>query len=100
MCAEGGIWELTSIRACSGSSPFSSENLVDAFSATVEKYPDRQAVRCGGESLSYRRLDLRVTALAQAILARVPLRDQPIALLLNRSVDMVAAALAVLKTGN
>ncbi|MFF4016045.1 amino acid adenylation domain-containing protein [Streptomyces sp. NPDC001843] len=83
--------------ASAGSSP---GTLLDAFSAVVREHPEREAVRCGGESLSYRRLDMRANALAKHILRRVPAADRPIAVLLERSSDMVAAALAVLKTGN
>ncbi|WP_461087144.1 amino acid adenylation domain-containing protein [Streptomyces deserti] len=86
--------------ALSGRSSSFSENLLEAFSATVEKYPDREAVRCGEESLSYRQLDVRANSLVKRILLHVWAGDQGIALMMNRSTDMVAAALAVLKTGN
>ncbi|MFC4855896.1 amino acid adenylation domain-containing protein [Actinophytocola glycyrrhizae] len=74
-------------------------NLGAAFARTVELYGDRTAIRCGADSLTYRELDARVAALAGAIATRTTDSDLPVGILLDRSIDMVVAALAVVRTG-
>ncbi|GHB55123.1 hypothetical protein GCM10010347_26290 [Streptomyces cirratus] len=76
------------------------KSLVEAFAETVTAFPERDAVRCGGRSLTYRQLNDRVNALAAAVLARGGDASRPVGVLLERSADMVAAAVAVLRTGS
>ena len=70
-------------------------SLADAFARVVAEHGDRTAVRCAGAALSYRELAARVTALA-ALLGD---DRRPVAILLDRSIDMVVAALAVIHAG-
>ncbi|MFG2224974.1 amino acid adenylation domain-containing protein [Streptomyces sp. NPDC048644] len=74
-------------------------SLTEAFAAAVRAYGDRVAVRCGAQSLTYRQLDERAAALAAALAPRSGGPARPVGILLERSADMVAAALAVLRTG-
>ncbi|GAB1515093.1 amino acid adenylation domain-containing protein [Actinophytocola sp. KF-1] len=74
-------------------------NLSAAFARSVELFGDRTALRCGTETLTYRELDARVAALAGAIAARADDGERPVGILLDRSLDMVVAALAVVRTG-
>ena len=74
-------------------------SLVDGFAATVQRHANRTALRCGGQGMSYRELDEASTALAGAVRARASTPEQPVAILLERSAEMVVAALAVLKAG-
>ncbi|WP_330261086.1 amino acid adenylation domain-containing protein [Streptomyces sp. NBC_00539] len=76
------------------------KSLVEAFAETVTAFPERDAVRCGGRSLTYRQLNDRVNVLASAVLARGGDASRPVGVLLERSADMVAAAVAVLRTGS
>ena len=75
------------------------ESLTGAFAAAVRAYGDRVAVRCGRHSLTYRELDERVAALAGALAPLSGGPARPVGILLERSTDMVAAALAVLRVG-
>ncbi|WP_261703175.1 amino acid adenylation domain-containing protein [Streptomyces rhizosphaerihabitans] len=74
--------------------------LLDAFASSVERFPQRLAVKFREQTLTYEDLDRRSDELAAAIQAHASLSDQPIAILLERSPEMVIAALAVLKTGS
>ncbi|WP_387555490.1 AMP-binding protein, partial [Photorhabdus sp. RM126S] len=82
------------------------KTLPQLFEAQVERTPDNVALVFEGESLTYRQLNERANQLAYAIRERcqqhhnVPLQaDTPIALYLDRSLDMVISILAVLKAG-
>ncbi|WP_075736704.1 non-ribosomal peptide synthetase [Streptomyces acidiscabies] len=74
-------------------------SLTEAFAAAVQAYGDRVAVRCGRQSLTYRQLDERAAELAGALQALGVDPARPVGILLERSADMVAAALAVLRVG-
>lgn len=62
-------------------------------------HPDAPAVTCDGASISYRELDQRSNALAARLQAIGAGRDQLVAVGMERSIDMVVALLAVLKSG-
>ncbi len=74
-------------------------SLSEGFAAAVRAFPRRVAVREGPLSLTYRELDARSRALAAALRARGARPGRPVGILLERSADLVAAALAVLRTG-
>ena len=75
-------------------------SLAQAFQQQVRRSPDRTAVSCRGETLSYQALDARAQALARVLMARRPTGDSaPVAVLLERGIDTVVAILAVLKAG-
>ncbi|MFE0458753.1 amino acid adenylation domain-containing protein [Kitasatospora sp. NPDC058965] len=70
----------------------------------TDRAPHRTAVRAGGDSLSFAELDDRANRLANALLSgalgALPLTPEaPVALLLDRSPELVVAMLAVLKAG-
>ncbi|MGW1774912.1 amino acid adenylation domain-containing protein, partial [Streptomyces sp. NPDC002104] len=58
------------------------------------------AVRCAGRSLTYRQLDDRATGLAQRLAAGGAGAEVPVLVLMDRSVELVVALLAVLKAGS
>ena len=74
---------------------------VGGFAEQVRRTPDAFAVRSveTGERLTYRELDTRSSALAAELAAVGAGPERTVALLLERSVDLVVAALAVVKTG-
>ncbi|HEX3526265.1 MAG TPA: amino acid adenylation domain-containing protein [Thermoanaerobaculia bacterium] len=69
------------------------------FEEQVDRAPDAPAVSMGAERLTYRELDERANRLAHHLLARGVRPGDRIALRLERSTGLVAAILAVLKTG-
>ncbi|WP_448321909.1 amino acid adenylation domain-containing protein, partial [Streptomyces sp. CO7] len=70
-----------------------------AFAAQALRTPDAVAVRCAGRDLSYRELDERANRLAHRLVRLGAGPEAPVAVLMERSVDLVVALLAVLKAG-
>ncbi|CAL9331983.1 non-ribosomal peptide synthetase [Streptomyces sp. enrichment culture] len=75
------------------------ESVQAAFAAQVVRSPDAVAVRCGERELSYRELDERANRLAHRLLESGVGAEAPVAVLMERSVDLVVALLGVLKAG-
>ena len=73
------------------------EHITDVFSRIVKNYPDRRAVWCGGQSVTYAELDKQSDTIAAAFKRY---DDQTIVpLYLERSCFMISALLGVLKAG-
>ncbi|MFJ9607744.1 amino acid adenylation domain-containing protein [Kitasatospora sp. NPDC101176] len=79
--------------------PLSGHWLAPLLDARAALAPDAPAVRCGDERLTYRRLHERADELAAALTAAGAGPEQVVAIALDRSCDLVVAALAVLKSG-
>ncbi len=73
--------------------------LTQLVEAQVARTPDAVAVLAGAESLTYAELDARANRLARTLAARGAGPERIVALALPRSVEIVVAQLAVLKTG-
>ncbi|MEV0696796.1 non-ribosomal peptide synthase/polyketide synthase [Saccharopolyspora sp. NPDC050389] len=71
----------------------------EAFEAQAVRTPDATAVVCGGDSVSYAELNARANRLARHLVAQGAGPESVVALAVPRSVDMVVAMLAVLKSG-
>ncbi|NUW36735.1 amino acid adenylation domain-containing protein [Nonomuraea sp. SMC257] len=74
------------------------ESVPEMVARAVSAYPDRVAVVCGEQSVTYGELERRVTALATE-LARHGVRDGIVGLRLGRSVEAVVAMLAAWRAG-
>ncbi|WRZ89691.1 amino acid adenylation domain-containing protein [Streptomyces sp. NBC_01007] len=75
------------------------ESVQAAFAAQALRSPGGVAVRCAGRELSYRELDERANQLAHRLVGLGVGPEAPVAVLMERSVDLVVALLAVLKAG-
>lgn len=71
----------------------------ELFENQVDRTPNAIAVEDSREKLLYRQLDERANQLAWELLRRGVTRDQPVAVHLDRSCDLVAALLGVMKAG-
>ena len=71
--------------------------LHELFAAQVARTPEAEAVICGAERLSYRELDQRAHQLAQRLRILGVEPESLVAVLLERSTELVTALLAVLK---
>ncbi|HEY2510863.1 MAG TPA: amino acid adenylation domain-containing protein, partial [Polyangiaceae bacterium] len=69
------------------------------FEDQVVRHPEAIAVRCGDDALTYATLNARANRMARRLVARGVTRDQPVAILLERSVDFLASILAIFKAG-
>jgi amino acid adenylation domain-containing protein len=70
------------------------------FQARVAISPDAIAATCGDTSWTYRALNDRADFLAAHLAARVPAGECRVGVLMERSLDMLAALLAVSKVGH
>ncbi len=86
-----------------GSLPFEKEEInhtiPERFGRIVCHYPDRLAIKNGRDALTYRELDNVSNQIAHAILFQRPPDPEPIVLLLDSGVTLLAAIVGVLKTG-
>ncbi|MER8072090.1 amino acid adenylation domain-containing protein [Streptomyces sp. NPDC094034] len=74
--------------------------LPELFEAQVARTPDAVAVVCGGVELSYAELNARANRLARHLVVCGAGPERLVAVALPRSVDLVVALLAVLKSGS
>jgi amino acid adenylation domain-containing protein len=75
------------------------DSLARAFARTVSAQPDATALSLGGESLSYGALDARANRIAHRLREAGVSRDALVGVFLERTFDLVAALLGVLKAG-
>ncbi|MEV6974201.1 amino acid adenylation domain-containing protein [Kitasatospora sp. NPDC093806] len=85
-------WNATAAPVRTGSLP-------ELFAAQAARTPDAVALAHDGGTVSYAELDLRANRLAHHLIAAGVGPESPVALLMERSVDLVVATLAVLKAG-
>ncbi|WP_030312979.1 non-ribosomal peptide synthetase [Streptomyces flavochromogenes] len=83
----------------SGREPVPDETVADMLTAQVARTPDAVALVFGERALTYAELDAQVNRLARLLLARGAGPEKVVALALPRSIEMVAALFAVLRTG-
>ncbi len=69
------------------------------FARQVDATPDAVAVTAGGESLTYRELDSRAETVAAELVRRGAAAESVVAVALPRSLDLIVALLAVVKSG-
>ncbi|WP_326682673.1 non-ribosomal peptide synthetase [Streptomyces sp. NBC_01237] len=79
--------------------PVPDETVADMLAAQVARTPDAVALVFGERALTYAELDAHINRLARLLLARGAGPETVVALALPRSIDMVAALFAVLRTG-
>ncbi|MFH9725725.1 amino acid adenylation domain-containing protein [Streptomyces sp. NPDC017254] len=82
-----------------GREPVPDETVADMLTAQVARTPDAVALVFGERALTYAELDAQVNRLARLLLARSAGPEKVVALALPRSIEMVAALFAVLRTG-
>ncbi|MFJ8473975.1 amino acid adenylation domain-containing protein [Kitasatospora sp. NPDC094011] len=77
----------------------SDRTLAELLEAAADARPDSPALEFGTERLDFAELHRRANRLARTLLARGAAPDRVVAIALPRSVDLVVAALAVVKSG-
>jgi surfactin family lipopeptide synthetase A len=80
-------------------SPITPVPVHQLFHEAAQEKPQATAVRCGQQELAYGELDQRAARLARVLKTMGVGPNVPVALCLDRSVEMVVGILAVLKAG-
>ncbi|WP_051468275.1 non-ribosomal peptide synthetase [Actinomadura oligospora] len=75
------------------------ETIIARFAALAEADPDREALRTPDGGITYGELNRRANQLAHLLRARGVERETRVAMLLERSADVVVATLGILKAG-
>ncbi len=86
-------------RNVGGRSAEPDAGLATAFERSARSRPDATAVVCGGDSLTYRELDARANRIARRLLAKGVEPGAFVGVFLDRSLDLVAGILGILKAG-
>ncbi|WP_414943714.1 amino acid adenylation domain-containing protein [Amycolatopsis sp. cmx-11-32] len=73
--------------------------MLEEFGRWVRETPDTEAVVCRDRSLTYAELDRRANRLAHTLIDAGVRPQDPVAVLLRRDVDLVAALFGVIKAG-
>ncbi|MER5264568.1 amino acid adenylation domain-containing protein [Actinosynnema sp. NPDC002837] len=79
--------------------PMVSETIADLLVAQARKTPDATALVFGDQRLTYAELQDRIDALARLLISRGAGPERVVALALPRTIEMVVALFAVLRTG-
>ncbi|MBX6389088.1 MAG: amino acid adenylation domain-containing protein, partial [Frankia sp.] len=85
--------------AAAGRHPLPDDTIADLLADRARQTPQLTALVVGGRSVTYAELDARVNQLARLLLARGAAPETVVALALGRSLEMVVALFAVLRTG-
>jgi amino acid adenylation domain-containing protein len=88
-------WNLTNQHGTSSQS----QCVHEMISSQVERTPDAVAVQVGNTTLTYRQLDDRAAAIASRLVRAGAGPGTVVAVLLDRTPDLVAALLGILKSG-
>ncbi|MBW7477363.1 non-ribosomal peptide synthase/polyketide synthase [Paenibacillus oenotherae] len=99
MLAEEERKELLLAACPVAAAPRADKTVSELFEEQAERTPARPAVRFGADSLTYLELNERSNRLARALQKRGVGPESIVAILVERSVEMVVSMLAVLKAG-
>ncbi|MBK1624142.1 non-ribosomal peptide synthetase [Afifella marina] len=79
--------------------PVATGTLTGAIETAFTRFADKEALRFGATSLTYRELDERSGALAERLIDAGAGRDRLVAVALPRSIELVIALFAILRAG-
>ncbi|MEV0750382.1 amino acid adenylation domain-containing protein [Streptomyces sp. NPDC050273] len=79
--------------------PVPAASLPELIAAQADRTPDAVAVECDGTRWTYRELSARAGEFAERLVRLGVRAEMPVALLMERSADLVAALLAVMRAG-
>jgi len=77
---------------------FERTTLADLFKRAAAEYPDHTAVRSSAKNLTYRELDRLTGRIARGLVKKNAV-NQPVAIIMEKGYEQVAAAIAILRAG-
>jgi amino acid adenylation domain-containing protein len=94
------VQELISIQNCNRRH-FEGSNIIDVFQRQVDTFPDKIAARFDKYSITYANLNKRSNQIARYLKEQhgKSLKGKGIAILMHKSLDLIASILGILKTG-
>ncbi|GAE32620.1 non-ribosomal peptide synthetase [Halalkalibacter hemicellulosilyticus] len=75
------------------------DNIMSIFEEMVAKNPDKKAIVYGDQTLTYRELLKKVNSLARTLREKGINRDHKVAIIAERSIEMIIGIFSVLKAG-
>lgn len=82
-----------------GNVPNQKQTVIDIFDDVVKKYPDNIAISCDDITISYSELNKKINNIAKTLVNLGVTKNTPVALLFDKSIEMIASMFAVLKAG-
>lgn len=73
--------------------------MIDRFRTVVHRFPEKIAVAQGADQITYRELDERSDHIAAGLVTHGVKKGEIVAVLLERSVDLIAVMLGIMKRG-
>jgi amino acid adenylation domain-containing protein/non-ribosomal peptide synthase protein (TIGR01720 family) len=86
-------------RMCEDQFPYHNLAIHELFEKQVYRNPDQTAVVFKNEQVTYRQLNERANQLAEVLMAKKVTIDTVVAIMLEKSVELIVSILAVLKAG-
>lgn len=77
----------------------SNKTVVDVFNDVVNKYPENIAITCDDISITYYELNRKINGLAKNLSNLGVTKNIPVALLFDKSIEMIVSMFAVLRAG-
>lgn len=74
-------------------------SVIDVFNNIVDKHPNKTALICGEEKISYKELNNRVNTLANILQQNNVKTNDKIILLFDKSIEMIVSMFAIMKVG-
>ena len=74
-------------------------SLPERFEQIAQMYPNRIAVKTRTGGITYSALNRTANRIGRAVLERIGSDSEPVALLLEKGIDLIAALIGVLKAG-
>lgn len=74
-------------------------SVIDIFNEVVNKYPDKTALICGEETITYQELNNKINTLATILKQNDVTSNDKVILLLDKSIEMIVSMFAIMKVG-
>lgn len=75
------------------------ETVIDIFDEIVNQYPNNIAIKCDNEEITYIGLSKMINSLANTLRKNGVERNAPVAMILDKSIDMIVGMFAIIKAG-